>query len=80
MRGGFFASPNKITRAVDDLFLIAAGVQIYLTSAALRRFADGRGHCAEKIFPDQIALAGRKSWLRLSEQNLRIDKWSACQG
>jgi hypothetical protein len=28
MRGGFFASPNKITRAVDDLFLIAAGVQI----------------------------------------------------
>ena len=21
-----------------------------------------------------------KSWLRLSEQNLRIDKWSVCQG
>jgi hypothetical protein len=33
--GRFFASPNKIT-AVDDLFLIAAGVQIYLTSAANR--------------------------------------------
>jgi hypothetical protein len=21
-----------------------------------------------------------ESWLRLSEQNLRIDKWSVCQG
>jgi hypothetical protein len=32
MRGGFSASPNKITRAVDDLFLIAAVVQIYLAA------------------------------------------------
>jgi hypothetical protein len=23
---------------------------------------------------------GYESWLRLSEQNLRIDKWSVCQG
>jgi acyl-CoA synthetase (AMP-forming)/AMP-acid ligase II len=28
----------------------------------------------------QLGLAEQESWPRLSEQNLRIDKWSVCQG
>jgi hypothetical protein len=27
-----------------------------------------------------VTISVVKSWLRLSEQNLRIDKWSVCQG
>jgi hypothetical protein len=60
MRGGFFASPNKITRAVDDLFLIAAGVQIYLTSAANRHVPGEECIAIDEKRGDLLPSGGRK--------------------
>jgi transposase len=34
----------------------------------------------EKIARGRIAARLVKSWSRLSEQNLRVDKWSLCRG
>jgi len=61
MRGGFFASPNKITRAVDDLFLIAAGVQIYLTSAANRHVPGEECIAIDEKRGDLLPSGGRKT-------------------
>src|SRR5260370_9395138 len=61
MRGGFFASPSKITRAGDDLFLIAAGVQIYLTSAANRHVPGEECIAIDENLGDLLPSGGRKN-------------------
>jgi hypothetical protein len=33
-----------------------------------------------KLMISAMTMAERQSWSRLSEQNLRVDKWSICRG
>jgi hypothetical protein len=53
------------------------GFQVTIEPPAKSRLRD---HFSVAWIMSQLARAESQSWLRLSEQNLRIDKWSVCQG
>ena len=44
-------------------------------------FGEGEIEQAQRVLAEyQIARYSAQRWSRLSEQNLRVDKWSVCQG
>lgn len=47
---------------------------------ALKRYFDKMSPMSKRVKYCAVALVGFESWSRLSEQNLRIDKWSLCRG
>ncbi|MGY3079527.1 hypothetical protein ACVWZZ_005935 [Bradyrhizobium sp. LM6.10] len=45
------------------------------------RIADMPQSCLRELLPwNWTSPRRRQSWSRLSEQNLRVDKWSVCRG
>ena len=51
--------------------------RLFVTSLALALFCVVGTHSA---YAKRYCLQGQLSWSRLSEQNLRVDKWSLCRG
>ena len=68
---------NKVINAYDDFVQSKrnAGWPAYLTTFM---FSPLSGSYSSRL--NQMKKAIEKSWSRLSEQHLRVDKWSLCRG